>query len=939
MAGPWEKNWGSAPQQGVIIRDPYRANEESRRNEDQAMERERLRLSQEGEARQREMLTKPADGYQWTNGPGSPQTFIPGGPADPATIAREKAAAAGTLTPEALGTAKSQYGTLVNLATGVKKLKDQYANSFKGKSAAEYLPGVVRPANAVFNDTSGGLSAFIATALGLSGQQFNTPAEQQLFIGSILPKSGDTDEQIENKLSTLDDLIGNARQKGRMMLGYTDETDPLLKSKPFLEYLPTTPDFSGGGGSVVNMPPPTGSGTGTRAMEIPAEMQGELDQFLSRYPRGQLPAEQFTQYMEGLNRKYGFPGAAQQGYNDWVRFYNEERGPVNSSIPGPEVPETQAEQLIGSKMANPFGVAALNYGNAALAGIPGLFTEGQATEAMQNEFPIASTLGNVGGGVTGTLLTGGVLGRAAEGVASPVVQALMRSPVVADVLYGGTFGGNTTGDLTGAAAGAGGALIGGGIGNLAGRGVNAVRRAETGGMSGGERDVLGAIGGERDAVVQALQQGQDLGVPLSLSDVSRPVNALTGAAIRRNPEAADPVIQALAQRGRGQYDRFTGAVERDLGSVTNIPQRSDELLTQARAAAGPLYREAYSAPGASSVQIDDLVNRPTFKEALQQAYREVGDEGIDPKTLGFDLDDQGEVIITQVPSWQTLDYLKRGLDNVIESGTSKLDGASPTARSAIGMKNELLGRMDAINPTYAQARSVYAGPASERQFLKQGQDAVRSKPDQLQNDVSKLSPARVGQMQLGFQSSLNEQAGGLRNSSNPFSTLDTPNMGSRLDAMYPGRGDDVARLLAQRDLEGQAAGSANRLYGNSMTAERQIADQAFNGDQLGQQLLQGGIETAVTGAPVVTALRSGLGQRISDAASLGFGRRAEQRAAEILPLGGGTNTPDIIAQILALGDRYDAAEAINQLRAQSAQKVGSAVGSGSLVGGIMPYTQ
>src|SRR3546814_4869196 len=65
-------------------------------------------------------------------------------------------------------------------------------------------------ANGVFNDTSGSLSAYVAAALGLSGQQFTTPAEQQLFIGSILPKSGDTDPQLENKLGRLEELLHNA---------------------------------------------------------------------------------------------------------------------------------------------------------------------------------------------------------------------------------------------------------------------------------------------------------------------------------------------------------------------------------------------------------------------------------------------------------------------------------------------------------------------------------------------------------------------------------------------------------------------------------------------------------------------------------------------------------------------------------------------------------
>src|SRR3546814_1189011 len=95
-------------------------------------------------------------------------------------------------------------------ALPISSLRQQYNENFKGKNPAEYLPVVARPANGVFNDTSGSLSAYVAAALGLSGKQFNTPAEQQLFIGSILPKFGDTDAQIENKLGRLEELLHNA---------------------------------------------------------------------------------------------------------------------------------------------------------------------------------------------------------------------------------------------------------------------------------------------------------------------------------------------------------------------------------------------------------------------------------------------------------------------------------------------------------------------------------------------------------------------------------------------------------------------------------------------------------------------------------------------------------------------------------------------------------
>jgi hypothetical protein len=197
-------------------------------------------------------------------------------------------------------------------------------------------------------------------------------------------------------------------------------------------------------------------------------------------------------------------------------------------------------------------------------------------------------------------------------------------------------------------------------------------------------------------VQDALSQATQLGVPAALADVSGPVNALTGSALRNSPEAMASARTALTQRSRGQIDRFTGAVERDLGPVTNIPQRSEDLIAQAKAAAGPLYEKAYAAPGAENVNLADLEERPTFSAALREAYNEVLDEGLDPSAVG--LQGAGDKIKVASPSWQALDYVKRGLDNIIEKGTSKIDGVGPEARRAIAMKNTLLSRMGRREP-------------------------------------------------------------------------------------------------------------------------------------------------------------------------------------------------------------------------------------------------
>src|SRR5690606_3951861 len=311
---------------------------------------------------------------------------------------------------------------------------------------------------------------------------------------------------------------------------------------------------------------------------------------------------------------------------------------------------------------------------------------------------------------------------------------------------------------------------------------------------------------------------------------------------------------------------------------------------QARTAAEPLYEQAYAAPGADAIteSLAPLLERPSMTRALANTRRIALEEGRDPTTLGFDLDDAGEVVLTSVPSWQTLDYVKRGLDDVIEGYRDKTTGRlalDTEGRAVNDTLREFMRIVDAANPDYAAARAAYAGPAAEREALRRGQDALRMSPNQLGVNMVNASEAQRGQMQLGFQSALAEQAGRLRNNSNPFGLLDTPAMEQRLAAMAY-QDEDIARLLAQRDLEGQLAGSTNRLIGNSMTAERGIADEAFAAqsgvmDDAAPML----VETAISGAPWATGLRSVAsrlgGQGLRDWRTLGMGRRATELADEI----------------------------------------------------------
>lgn len=1002
-----------APRSGgaVVIRNPWKAKEEARKDEDQAFERERIRIAQEANDRaaaatnaQIANMNKPPVGYRWgpPDAQGNPtMEIIPGGPADKSTQSAMTSAQRLEL--------EGKRGTLRNLAVGISQLRQQYEDNFKGKSAGEYLPAFANPKNGVFNDTSGSLSAYVAAALGLSGQQFNTPAEQQLFIGSILPRAGDTDAQIENKLNRLDDLIRNADETSAGQLGIK----PAGYGAPAQGGNPPSVGGQQGGGSGGSPGPYQNDPSGNRT-------------FLTERDKA------FAEEASALFKK---PGVTRADFDALAQKYNAQPfGPdLDKALQNPAAATAFAPQPTGFEEAgltgaimgpwanSGFGSYAIGTGNALTAGQLGNIaeltgsSEGGTDVAMNmaQDNAIPYFLGELGGGALATFGAGKVLGAGSRLVSNPTVASLLANPLTADAAYGAAYGASEADDpLYGAVGGAGTALVGSWFGGKVGRMMGGSSIDDP--LNKGERAVINAMDrGTGISVEEALQQGQDLGLPMTLADVSPEVAALAGSAIRRNPAVAGQARDMLARRSQGQIDRFRGAVARDLGPLDNVPQRADDLIARARAEASPLYEEAYTNPVISTPEIESLLQTPFGQQALWRARTIAANERRNPQGMGFALDADGNVILNPIPheqlgrvgqaeanafaaeealrraqaaqltggtggqtvaeaqaaldaaradlaaaygslsdaptvgtaattpgyTTQTLDYTKRGMDSVLEQYRNDITGKlelDELGRSENDVLRALLSEMDTLNPAYGKARAAYAGPAAEREALYLGKSALTENPDLLAIQAGRQTPERLELMQLGARDRLVKGAENLSNSTNPFRVLNTPAMEQRLNILYPDAADDVARLLLQRDLEGKMASTSNFLAGNSATAERGLADQAFSDEGLLRPVIEGGLETAISGAPVMTIGRRLGGQWLKDRSALGVGRRAMERAEQIAPIALNPDPADTVAQILEMQARQAEYQAAVQAAKEAASRRGGHLGTAATTG-TYPY--
>jgi hypothetical protein len=600
-------------------------------------------------------------------------------------------------------------------------------------------------------------------------------------------------------------------------------------------------------------------------------------------------------------------------------------------------PLSTSEKVVNSFVANPVTTFAGEGANSFFAGIPQAIAGGiggddmrRKIAAARNTNPTATAFGQLAGTAGGATLAElqalkganalkslPYLNRALSGekAASLLPFAARR---IADTAFGATSGfsdaqpGNgAAGALGGGLAGLGGGLLGEGVGRYV---AEPLTRGPSRMIFGGadkpspiDMSISKAVGNNSGDVQGALAQARNFDLPMTLADTNPNLRSLAGAAVRRSPTAAGVAENALIPRSRGQIDRFQGAIQRDLGPTANIPQLSDEMIKAARLKAGPLYDQAYNAPPISSPKIDEVLNTPFGQDSLKRAIALAKNERVDPNTLSVQFDAAGDPVMQPTHSTRTLDYVKRGMDDVLEQYrnpiTGKLD-LGDMGQSQLGVKNDLLKEMDFRNPAYGQARAAYAGPAQEKDWIRRGGDAFKLDPNTLSFNASKIPADKMPLAQLGYRGALSDAGNSVGYGSNPFErTLGTPAAESRLNTMYPDS-PGPANLLRQRDLERQMQNTSNDILGNSKTAQRGIADEAFAGEDLPQLAFDVGTNLMMGQVPIGTMVKANLGRRLADAYKLGVGKKAVAKADALAPMLLNTNPAAASDDLAAALARY-----------------------------------
>lgn len=221
-------------------------------------------------------------------------------------------------------------------------------------------------------------------------------------------------------------------------------------------------------------------------------------------------------------------------------------------------------------------------------------------------------------------------------------------------------------------------------------------------------------------------------------------------------------VGALARREGTTGEALTGLVEtrraerpntmlNDFSEASGISPYAAagdiaELVRQGQEAAAPLFDAAFEAGPIMSPKLSGLLKRPSVKAAVERAKRLAAEEDVNPMDIGLEVNTNPsqfeipEMNFVKTPTAKAWDYVRRGLNDVIDTYRDKTTGRlvlDTEGRLVVANAKALRDELVRLNKPYGEAlatsgdylrsqeafdkggKMLFNGKMNERQFAKE----------------------------------------------------------------------------------------------------------------------------------------------------------------------------------------------------------------------------
>lgn len=364
-----------------------------------------------------------------------------------------------------------------------------------------------------------------------------------------------------------------------------------------------------------------------------------------------------------------------------------------------------------------------------------------------------------------------------------------------------------------------------------------------------------AAGVTREDLMRMSQEDyRNLGIP---STMAHYLPETTEAVITKG---GAPEIAALEKKLIGVQRGETKRAEQKLKDKLRPGEyyADDATLTgQLRANARTMYNDAYAVGEVNDPRIMKVLENPTFKKAFEEAKAISKTEAAAAELAGEDPSQYllrevyvpkevqpgiFELELKELPDVRTLDYIKRGLDAVIEKGY-KGEGMSTAQANALRkLRDQYVAAIDENVPAYAAARAKYKGDLEVKEALNMGKtDFNRLDAEQISQFMTTASDAEKQAFRTGAIRHLQNNIFDRPNAAGKI--VNSDKLSNKLQALFDSP-EEYALVKAALEKEALLYQNASKALTGSRTAIKQeakaslekapeeVADKIFGGTSL-----------------------------------------------------------------------------------------------------------
>lgn len=460
-------------------------------------------------------------------------------------------------------------------------------------------------------------------------------------------------------------------------------------------------------------------------------------------------------------------------------------------------------RAIGQGLGLGFGDEAIAKVRAKMEGRPYdqvVAEERAAYQRFQDKHPFAAIGTELVSGLVPTIgmamMPGAGTPGAVAGASRTALAAERLMAALPSVMKGPMARAAGSAGATGAIAGAGsategergmGALSGGATGavvgptvakglQVAGKGAAAVKNAIRPSANAVEQratnKVLEAMGrDEMDTgkLADKLNEDINLGVKSTIMDATPSLSTLGEAVVTRPGSGRKILGTGLNERLEGGREAAGSRALQSIGKGVDYTAQEDKLVGTLRSNANNMYDQAYAHGSVDDTRLMKVLEDDTFKSAFKEAQRISSKEaraaelrGEDPSRFMlndiYEMDKDGNLLsVGKIPDVRTLDYIKRGIDALIDKGYKGEGMGKAEANALKDLRKAYINVIDENVPEYAAARAKYAGDMEVLDALRMGRTdylSPKTLPAEAKKLVDGMSDAERDALRAGVAQSL-----------------------------------------------------------------------------------------------------------------------------------------------------------------------------------------